>query len=349
MKMISKNLKSKGFHWVFVSMLIISVTLYSASTFPKCSAISSSPTILLDPPQTILTGARVGTLFNVSVSIANTTAFLGVQFTLSWNTTQLTCTKIYEVLYHNVTPPDSWTNIWSIALKINKTGGTANYAQTFQSTADALSGGYAPINVTTANYPNGETTLAALTFNVTAVPAANMIYQSDLALSGVIVGDVKGLPIAMTIANGQYMINGPPETVTSGVVVNGTSYNVITLCNATVVPGSMTYSANWTLSFNITAAANAGTTAYINVTIPKNLIALANETTDHWNVTIDGTPVTPIVVEDSVNTYLYFTTGLTTHTAKIVGTIPEIPVLMLIPLLMVATLIAVELRKRRQA
>ncbi len=104
--MIPRNLKSKGFHWVFMSMLIISAMLYSASTFPKCSAsVSDSPTILVDPPQTILSGATVGTLFNVSVSIANTTGFAGAQFTLSWNATVLTCTKITEVLYHNVTPP----------------------------------------------------------------------------------------------------------------------------------------------------------------------------------------------------------------------------------------------------
>jgi uncharacterized protein YcnI len=304
--------------------------------------------ILVDPPQTTLTGATVGTLFNVSVSIANTTAFLGPQFTLSWNTTLLTCTKITEVLFHNVTPSDQWSNIWSIKLKFNNTAGTADYAQTFQDTGSAISGGYAPINVTTANYGNGETALATLTFNVTAIPPTNMKYQTGLSISGVVVGDVNGSPITMATADGQIVIYGPPESVTSVVVKDSTNYNVITVSNATVVQGSMTYTANWKLNFNITAAANGGTTAYVNVTIPKNFIALANETTDHWNVTIDGTPVTPIVTKDSVNTYLYFTTGLTTHTAQIVGTIPEFPLLTLIPLLMIATLIAVGLRKRRQ-
>lgn len=345
---MTKNLKSKGFHWVFMSILIISAMLYAASTAPKGSASTSSPTILVNPPQTDLTGETVGTLFNVSVDIANTTGFVGVQFTLTYNTTFLTCTKITEILYHNVTPPDSWTNIWSIALKVNKTAGTADYAQTFQDTGSAVSGGYAPINVTTANYPNGETTVTTLTFNVTAVPPTNAVSECDLTLSNIIVGDVSGLPITVGSANGQIMVYGPPETVTSGITVNGTAYNVVTLSNATVVPGSMTYIANWTLTFNLTAAANGGTTAYVNVTIPKNAIALASETTDHWNLTIDGTPVTPTVTEDSVNTYLYFTASLTTHTVQIVGTIPEFPVLMLIPLLTLATLIAVELRKRRQ-
>ncbi|MGA3191920.1 MAG: hypothetical protein ABSD73_05330 [Candidatus Bathyarchaeia archaeon] len=346
--MTPKNLKSKGFHWVFMSMLIISAILYSASTFPKCSASSSSPTVLVDPPQTILTGATVGTLFNVSVSIANITAFMGPQFTLTWNTTFLTCTKMTEILFHNVTPSDQWSNIWSINLKINNTAGTATYAQTFQDTGSAISGGYAPINVTTANYGNGETALATLTFNVTAIPPTNMKYQTGLAISGVVVGDVNGLPITMATADGQIVIYGPPESVTSVVVKSGTNYNVITVSNATVVPSSMTYIANWTLNFNLTAASNGGTTAYVNVTIPKNLVALANEAADHWNVTVNGTPVTPIVAEDSTNTYLYFTTGLSTKTVQIVGTIPEFPVLMAIPLLMIATLIAVGLRKRRQ-
>ncbi len=56
-------------------------------------------------------------------------------------------------------------------MKVNKTAGTASYAQTFQDTSVALSGGYAPINVTTANYPEGKTTLATLTFNVTSSSA----------------------------------------------------------------------------------------------------------------------------------------------------------------------------------
>jgi hypothetical protein len=351
--MIPKNLKSKGFLWVFVSMLILSAMLYSASTIPKCSAQTSSdqgPLILVEPPQTTLTGATVGTLFNVSVDIANATKFIGPQFTLSWNTTFLTCTSVIEVLFDNVTPQAYWSNIWDLSVGVDNAAGTYGYAVTYMNYPSAVSNGYAPINVTTANYPEGEEALATLTFNVTAIPPPNMIYQSAFSLSGVILGGPQGASIPVTSADGQYLIYGPPETVTSSVLNNGTTYNVITVSNATVVPDSMTYNpTTFTLSFNLTIAPNGGTTGYVNATIPKDLVALATEPPDQWNVTVNGTPVTPTWTEDSVNTYLYFTTPLVgTQTVQVVGTIPEFSVLMLIPLLMIATLIAVELRKRRQ-
>jgi len=345
--MIPRNLKSKSFHWVFMSMLIISAMLYSASTFPKCSAsVSDSPTILVDPPQTILSGATVGTLFNVSVSIANTTAFAGAQFTLSWNATVLTCTKITEVLYHNVTPQDSWTNIWSIALKVNKTAGTASYAQTFQDTSAALSEGYAPINVTTANYPEGKTALATLTFNVTNTPPANMIYQSSLALSIVIVGDMIGLPITITTVDGQYVIYGPPEIISTLVPYLGTNYTVTTETNASLVPDSVGFEkindTSYKLDFNLTGT--DGTTAYVNVTIPKALMSIGPS--DEWKVDVNGTEATPIVTSDATNWYLYITTTLSTKNVEIFGTVPELT-LLFIPVLMAATLVAVGLRRRK--
>lgn len=346
--MIAKNLKSKGFHWLIMSMLVISLSLYSASTFPKSSAAQvGSPTVLVDPAQTIVTGATAGTLFNVSVSIANTTGFLGVQWDLSYNTSFLTCTGLTEVLYHNVTPPDHYDNIWSIKLTVNKTGGIASYAQTFQDSSAALDGGYAPINVTTANYAEGKETTAILTFNVTTAPPTNGVVESYLNLSRVVIGDVNGLPISVDVVNGAIVVYGPPETLTNSVMKDSVNYNVITVSNATVVPDSMVYKANWTISFNLTAAANGGTSAYVNMTIPLNFISLASAT-DHWNVTVNGTPVTPMVTADSMNTYLYFTTDLSTDVVQIMGTVPEFPLLMLIPLLMIVTLIAVELRRRRQ-
>jgi hypothetical protein len=347
--MIPKNLKSQGFHWVLMSILIISSMLYSASTFPTCSAnVSSSATVFVDPPQSIFNTATVGTSFVVNVTVANITGLLGAQFTLSWNTTLLTCTKLTEILYHTVTPEDSWSNIWSIKSSINKTGGYANYAQTFQDSSLAIEGGYAPVNITTANYPpEGKLALASLTFNVTAVPPTNKYYECNLTLSDVIMGDggIPAVQIPTTNVDAHYIIYGPPETLSHSVVKDSTTYKVTTVSNASVVQGSMTYIQNYKISLNVTGA--EGTTAYVNVTIPKNLVDLANPT-DAWNVTVDGTPATPTVTENATHTFLYFTTSLSTKTVTIVGTIPEFPTLMVIPLLMIVTLIAVGLRRRRQ-
>lgn len=345
--MIPQNFKLKSLHWVFVSILMIA-TIASALHTSSASSTSSA-TVFVDPQQTILTGAKVGTTFQVNVTVANITGLIGAEVHLSWNATLLNCTSFQENIFHAVTPTDSWSNINPYVLKFNKTAGTADYAVTYLDIAGAISTGYAPINVTTTtNPPEGKLAVAVLNFTVASVPPANTYYDCNFTLTNVIMGDAQADQIPTVSVDGYYRIYGPPETVTSSVLLNGTSYNVTTLSNATVVPNSMTYIANWTLSFNLTAALNGGTTAYVNVTVPKNLIALANKTTDTWNITINGTPVTPIVTEDSTNTYLYFTTGLSTKTVTIVGTIPELPVLMIIPLLMIVTLIAVGLRRRRQ-
>jgi len=345
--MVRKNFKLKGLHFVFMSILLIAAIV---ATFHVCSARNtSSATVFVDPPQSILTGATVGTKFQVNVTVANITSLIGAQLKLSWNTTLLNCTGLQENLYHTVTPADSWSNINVVKLSINKTEGSLLYAVTFYDNAAATDAGYAPINITTNNYPlEGKLAFAVVNFTVAKAPPTNMYYDSNFTLSQVVLGDVQANEIPSNNLNGYYKIYGPPETLTNSVVKDSTTYNVTTVSNATVVQGSMTYIANWTLSFNLTGAPNGGTTAYVNVTIPKNFIALANETTDQWNVTVSGTPVTPIVKEDSANTYLYFTTGLSTKTVRIVGTVPEFPMLMAIPLLMIVTLIAFALRRRRR-
>ena len=350
MKMIPKNLKSQGFHWVLMSILIISAMLYSASTFPTCSAnASSSATVFVDPPQSIFNTATVGTSFVVNVTVANITGLLGAQFTLSWNATLLTCTKLTEILYHTVTPEDSWSNIWSIKSSINKTGGYASYAQTFQDSSLAIEGGYAPVNITTANYPpEGKLALASLTFNITAVPPTKY-YECNLTLSDVIMGDggVPAVQIPTTSVDGHYIIYGPPETINTTVTYGGNSYTVTTVSNASVVQGSMGFTkvsdSNYTLGFNLTGA--DGSTGYLNVTIPKALMSI--NTGDQWTVKVNGTQVTPTVASDATHWYLYFTTSLSTKPVTIIGTIPEFT-LLIIPLLMIVTLIAVGLRRRRQ-
>jgi hypothetical protein len=57
--------------------------------------------------------------------------------------------------------------------------------------------------------------------------------------------------------------------------------------------------------------------------------------------------VAPNVVDDATNWYVYFTTSLSTKPVEIIGTVPEFT-LLVIPLLMAVTLIAVGIRRRRR-
>jgi hypothetical protein len=345
--MFPKNVKTRNFHWMLMSILVVSAMIFSATI--RTASADATAQVFVDPPQLIINAATVGQSFKVNVTIANVTSLAGVEFLLNWNSSLLTCYDITENLFHTVTPQGEWENIWSIKLTKNNTAGTAQYAQTYQDLIRATDGGYAPINITTANYPEGKLTIAVLTFNITQVPATNTFIDGNLTLLPVKLGDNQPLsqPIPVNVTNGHYTIYGPPETLTSSVTYGGNTYNITTVTNASVVPDSMSFTkfndTQYLLDFNVTGT--DGSTGYVNVTIPKALMSINPD--DQWKVKVNGTDVTPTWVDDATNWYVYFTTSLSTKPVEIIGTVPEFT-LLVIPLLMAVTLIAVGIRRRRR-
>ena len=344
--MAFNSIKLRNIHWMFISILVVSAMILSAANIRTASAVDTT-TVFVDPAQVIFTTATVGQSFKVNVTIANVTNLAGVEFTLYWDPALLTCSNMTENLFHAVTPPAEYENIWSIKLTRNNTGGYAIYAQTYQDLVRAVDGGYAPINITTANYPGGKLTIAMLTFNITQVPAANTFSECNLTLLPVKLGDPVPTPIPATVVNGYYKIYGPPETISHTVTYAGTNYTVTTVTNASVVPASMQFTkfndTAYQLNFNLTGADES--MGYVNVTIPKNL--MSKNPSDLWKVYVNGQATTPIVSESTANWYLYITASLSTKKVEIIGTIPEFTMLF-IPLLMAATLIAIALRRRKQ-
>jgi hypothetical protein len=342
--MIPKKVKS--YSMVIFSILVISAILSITATIPTASA-DTNTMVFVDPPQTILNAATVGTQFTVNVTIANVTGLAGLQYHLSWNSSLLNCTGIQEILFHTLTPTDFQTNIWSLKLSYNNTGGYADYGQLWQDMGQAQSDGYAPANVTTAGYAQGKLTAAVFTFKVAQAPPTNGLLESDLLLTDVKVGDVLANAIDRTVVNGHYANYGPPETINNSVTYGDNNYTVTTVSNASVVPDSMNFTkvndSDYELNFNLTGT--DGSTGYVNVTIPKALMSIGPD--DSWTIVVNGTQATPTAVSDATNWYLYFTTSLSTKPVKIIGTVPEFT-LLIIPLLMAVTLIAVGIRRRKQ-
>lgn len=336
--------KLKNSYSFLISILLISTLLYSTMAIRTCSA-AETPTMLVDPAQAIFTGAPVGTQFQLNVTIANITNLVGLEFKLSWNATLLSCVSFTENLFATVTPEAEQDNIWVIKKVTNNTGGYIQYATTFQDLDRAASGGYAPINITAPAYLDGKLAVAILTFNITKAPPTNTFYESTLEISGIKAGDRFANPISVTIVNGYYKIYGPPETINHTVTYHGTDYVITTETNGTVVPGSMAYVPDFKVTFNITGG--DGSNAYVNVTVPKSLVSIQSPA-DQWNVTVNGAQVTPITAQNATHWFLYITASLSTKTITVIGTIPEFATLMLIPLLMAVTLIAVGIRRRRQ-
>ena len=342
---MTMKMKMRNFPLIIISMLVISATLYSATTVRPALAADTG-TMFVVPQETVLTNADVGTLFNLNVSMTNVTGIAGVEFRLAWNSSLLNCTSRTDNLYATMTPTSEQDNIWKVNLKRDNVAGNAQYAYTFQELARAQDGGYAPMNITLSAYPEG-LAVALLTFNVTKAPPVNSYYDCNFTLEVVNVGDVLAQNLNITGQTGHYRIYGPPETTNTQIPFEGSNYTVTTATNASLVPDSMEFAklndTAYKLDFNLTGT--DGATAYVNVTIPKALMSIGPS--DQWKVDVNGTEAAPIVTSDATNWYLYVTTTLSTKKVEIWGTVPEFTMLF-IPLLMAATLVAFGLRRRRR-
>jgi len=96
------------------------------------------------------------------------------------------------------------------------------------------------------------------------------------------------------------------------------------------------------LRFNVTAS--QGASCFCRVSVPNGLLW----TSDVWIVKVNNQAVTPTVMQDTENTYLFFTYNCSTKTVEIRGTdaIPEFPSWILLPLFTTATLAVILCKKR---
>jgi hypothetical protein len=85
-------------------------------------------------------------VFTVNLTIENVPAdpgIVGIQFSLIWDPAILTALKLTEVVFHEVTPPAEYDNIWQLQNIISE--GQAEYAYTWLDANRARVGGYLPI------------------------------------------------------------------------------------------------------------------------------------------------------------------------------------------------------------
>jgi len=119
---------------------------------------------------------------------------------------------------------------------------------------------------------------------------------------------------------------------------NATSeYQVQTICNSTISDFQFN---NTAITFNVSG--EAGTLGFCRICIPK---ALMNET---YRVFVNGTVILPVSLplpcSNSTHNYLYFTYSYSTQEVVI---IPEFPSFLVLPLFMIATILAVVVYRKR--
>jgi parallel beta-helix repeat protein len=134
------------------------------------------PTLRLQPENATV---KKGAVFSVDVIIENMPAdhgMAGVQFTVSWDPTVLIALNMTEVMFHNVTPPSEWDNIWALANEVNSS--EVSYAYTWQDQSRAIDGGYSSIS---GNYTLATVALEALEVGSTTLHFSNMIVSDPNA------------------------------------------------------------------------------------------------------------------------------------------------------------------------
>ncbi len=98
------------------------------------------------------------------------------------------------------------------------------------------------------------------------------------------------------------------------------------------------------LRFNL--ANPDGLLGFCRVNIPKGLIW----TSDAWIVKTNGKEITPNIMEDDENTYLYFTYSQSVTNVEVRGeeAIPELPIWTTLLLMLIVFAVVVSLYKRKQ-
>ena len=121
------------------------------------------------------------------------------------------------------------------------------------------------------------------------------------------------------------------------IVQDGYTFNVTMLSNSTISNFDFSESLKQ-ISFNVTGP--AGKAGYCNVTVPKDLLR-----DSPWTILLNGTDWTSLctITENDTHTFIYIPYTHSTNTIQITGTwvVPEFPSFLILPLFMVATLLAV--------
>jgi hypothetical protein len=167
-------------------------------------------------------------VFTVNVTFENVPAdpgIVGIQFSMTWDPAILTALKLTDVVFHEVTPPAEYDNIWQLQNAISE--GLAKYAYTWLDASRARAGGYLPIS--------GNHTVATIEFKALSEGT------TSLRLGTLIVADLNGEPLG-------YIYFDSTVNVIDCVVADTNSdgkvdlYDAILLANAyNSTPGK----ANW--------------------------------------------------------------------------------------------------------
>jgi parallel beta-helix repeat protein len=246
---------------------------------------------------------------------------------------------LYLSTYYKGT--SDFNNICGNIIKSNRRSGmfldNANrnniYHNVFVDNVEQVRGVYASyysINVWDDGYPSGGNYWS----DYSGVDLNSGPYQNEAGSDGI--GD-----LSYTIDSDntdRYPLMGPISTFDCGSWDNKPYYADI-VSNSTISAFNFN-AAQKLISFNVNGS--SATVGFCKITIDNLLLG------GPYTVMVDETIVTPSVTSNGTHSFLYFTYAHSTHNVSIIGStvIPESLLWIILPLLMIATLFAVAVRKK---
>jgi hypothetical protein len=161
---------------------------------------------------------------NIYISV-NDTVLIGTQFKMYWDPTLLQGLKMVENLYTSKTPAGEEDNIWKIRHVV--AADRIDYAYSYLDVNRAVTGGYAPFNVTDPYL------VCSVILKVLKVPTmAEGFLDCVLDIKDIVLGDQPGNPITCTAEDGYYKIIWSAPTVNPYFSVEPSNYEATALYEA---------------------------------------------------------------------------------------------------------------------
>jgi hypothetical protein len=299
---------------VMVTLFLVTLLVTSGGNMSVVADPQASATVFVEPPT--IKDKVIGETVTINMNVSSATDLYGWQAGITFNPDVLNCTGYYEGEFLERGADPELGTIW-----LNQTPPWDNSEGIVYFHGCCLLGPVSGVS--------GSGQLAYLTFEVVGTGV------SDLHLTDVILVDSNLESILHEVVDS--------FTVSWGEV----DFSVDTVSNLTGIWGESSSGLfNQTFSQPEKEISFDVITPYdncYNVTIPAELLG------GNLTILIDNVSKDYILTQNATHTSLYFTHGNSTHNIKIKGTtaIPEFPSFVILPLFMIATLLAVIVYRRK--
>jgi len=295
----------------FLLLLLLTATVTNVIQFIPLSFAYPGTNVYIEPAlvDRYTDATSVGDTFVVDLKFGNFTNLAGIEYKVYWNNSVLNLVGIVDTL--------PWVGPF-IATNVTDNNWSADYGRSY----------FVAVDVSGTPY-TGSAQLRRMTFNITDTPPVgygNYLY-SLIDVAETVFGDNLANPIPHTIYDGEFYF------------VRTLGYGVNVISNSTIEDFQY-FDFNGTIKITVSNMTADQTHGYCRLTIPHDVLS------PPYDITVNGTVVQYTTVsENETLSIIYFSYE---HSTLEIIVIPEFPSLLILPLFMIATLLASMLYRKHR-